>query len=263
MSEKTTQNSSEPNSDVKSSKPTHAGWFGSTHWSVLQAASAEPSSLAQQALENLCRQYWSPLFNYLRSRGFSKEDAEDLAQQFFARFLAKKHFRLADRDRGRFRSFLLTAAKNFLANEWEKANAQKRGGGILPLSIDIETEEGGMPLIEPSDERTAEHAYEYNWALTLLSRVREKLSREYATGKGQNRFACLEQFLPGEQSSMTYAEASARLGVAEGTIKSDVHRLKLRYREMLRDEISQTVATPSEVEDELRHLVTILGRSTR
>jgi RNA polymerase sigma factor (sigma-70 family) len=239
---------------------THAGWFASTHWSVLEVARSAPSPTARQALERLCRQYWSPLFNYARSRGCSKEDAEDLIQQFFAHFLGKELFGKADRERGRFRTFLLTALKNFLANEWQKRRAQKRGGGVQAVSIDEEPPNGGARL-ELRDERTAEHAFEYNWALALLAGVREKIAAEYLAAGRQDRFACLEQFLPGADAQMTYAEAAVKLGVAEGTIKSDVHRFKAHYGEVLRDEIGRTVATPLEVDEELRHLMTILSRA--
>ena len=181
-------------------------------------------------------------------------------QQFFARFLGKELFRMANRERGRFRTFLLTGMKNFLANEWEKARAQKRGGRSPAVSIDAETETGGRPLIELSDERTAEHAYENNWALALLAQARERLAAEFSADREEDRFRCLEQFLPGEASAMTYAEAGMKLGVPEGTLKSEVHRLKRRYRDLLREEIGRTVATPSELDDELRHLMAILSR---
>jgi RNA polymerase sigma factor (sigma-70 family) len=239
------------------------GWFASTHWSLLQVAASGSDSLAQEALEKLCRQYWSPLFNYCRSRGLSHEDAEDQVQQFFARFLAKTLFSRADRDRGRFRTFLLAALKNFLANEWEKASAQKRGGGERPLSLDAESPEGEKLVQEPADDRTAVQAYEFNWALALLENARTRLVKEFDTKERQERFRCLEQFLPGAENEMTYAEAAARLGVPEGTVKSDVHRLKVRYRKLLRDEIGRTVSQPSEIDEELRHLMSVLARPNR
>jgi len=187
-------------------------------------------------------------------------DVDDLTQQFFARFLEKAHYLLADRQRGKFRTFLLTSVKHFLVNEWERASAQKRGGGQAMVSLDEGATEGGQPRIEVKDERTAERTFEQNWALTLLGRVRERLEAEYAAGQKAERFAQLEKFLPGEESNMTYAEAAARFGVAEGTIKSDVHRFKRRYRELLREEIANTVSSPAEIDEELRYLVTVLGR---
>jgi RNA polymerase sigma-70 factor (ECF subfamily) len=187
-------------------------------------------------------------------------DAEDLTQQFFARFLEKEHYRLAQQERGRFRSFLLAMAKNFLVNEREKASAQKRGGGQTPVSLDEEIPGENRPRVELTDERTADRLYEQSWALTLLVRTRERLAAEYSSEGKADRFAQLEKFLPGEESDMTYAEAAVHFGVAEGTIKSDVHRLKRRYRDLLREEIAHTVATPAEIDDELRHLITVLGQ---
>ena len=150
--------------------------------------------------------------------------------------------------------------KHFLVNEWERGSAQKRGGGQAMVSLDEGATEGEQPRIEVKDERTAERIFEQNWALTLLGRVRERLEAEYAAGQKAERFAQLEKFLPGEESNMTYAEAAARFGVAEGTIKSDVHRFKRRYRELLREEIANTVSSPAEIDEELRYLVTVLGR---
>ncbi len=237
------------------------GWFATTHWSVVLQAREGDSPAAARALAQLCQTYWGPINAYIRGRGHPSADAEDLTQQFFARFLEKEHYRLADRERGRFRSFLLTSVKRFVINEWERSFAQKRGGGRLAVSLDEEALEEGHPRVELTDERTAERLYEQNWTLTLLAEVRARLEAEYAAeGKGE-RFAQLEQFLPGEKSDLTYAEAAARFGVAEGTIKSDMHRLKRRYRELLREQIAHTVAAPSEIDEELRHLIAVLGRA--
>lgn len=235
-------------------------WFATTHWTVVLNAKSDDSSHAAEALGKLCQTYWAPINAYIRRMGQSAADSEDLTQQFFARFLEKEHYKQASRDRGRFRSFLLTSVKNFLVNEWERASARKRGGGQANVSLDEEFSETGGQRVEAIDERTAEWIYEQRWALTLLAQVRARLEAQYAVEGKAERFTLVEQFLPGEESEMTYAEASARLGIAEGTLKSDVHRLKRRYRELLREEIAHTVATPADIDTELRHLAAVLSQ---
>jgi len=248
-----------PHSGPEPGDAAPVAWFVTTHWSVVLNAKAEDSVLATEALGQLCRTYWQPVHNYVRSRGQNPADAEDLTQQFFARFLEKQHYRLADRQRGKFRTFLLTSVKNFLVNERERATAQKRGGDKQVVSLDETAPGEDRPLIEIADTQTADWIYERSWATTLLAQVRHRLQAEYAgDGKGE-RFALLETFLPGEDSELTYAQAGECLGVAEGTIKSDVHRLKKRYGELLRDEIAQTVATPGEVDEELQHLLRVFS----
>ncbi len=241
-------------------EPGVRGWFNTTHWSVVLQARDCDSTAAAQALGQLCQTYWGPINSYIRSRGYPPADADDLTQQFFARFLEKQQYRSAAHQRGRFRSFLLAYLKNYLLKEWERAGAQKRGGGWQGVSLDEEHPEGGARFELP-DERSADHVFEKNWALALLARARSQLESEYANeGKGE-RFAYLEKFLPGEESDLTYAEAAKRLGMAEGTLKSDVHRLKRRYAALVREEIAHTVARPEEMEEELRHLRLVLGRS--
>lgn len=235
-------------------------WFTTTHWTVLVNAKSDDTTQSSEALGKLCRTYWAPIHAYIRRIGYSPMDAEDLTQQFFARFLEKKHYKLASRDRGKFRSFLLTSLKHFLVNEWERASAQKRGGGQALVSLDEEVPGEDRRRIEVADDRTAEHFYEQSWAITLLNRVRKRLEAEYASKAPTDRFAELEKFLPGEPGGLTYAEVAARFGVAEGTVKSDVHRLKRRYRELLREEIAQTVSTPAEIDEELRHLIRAVSR---
>ena len=236
-------------------------WFTTTHWTIVVNARSEDSATASEALGKLCRTYWKPVNVYIRSRGQDAVNAQDLTQEFFARFLQKEHYKLGDRDRGRFRSFLLTSVKHFLTNEWERARAQKRGGGQTAVSLDEEVPGEDRPRIELADERTAEHAFDQGWALTLLGTVREKLEAEYASAGKQDRFAQLEQFLPGADSEMSYADAAARLGMPEGTVKSDVHRLKKRYRDLVREEIANTVASQQEIDEELRYLIQVLSKT--
>jgi RNA polymerase sigma-70 factor (ECF subfamily) len=232
--------------------------FDTTHWSVVLSAADTSAPGAQAALESLCRTYWYPLYTYVRRRGHTQEDAQDLTQEFFTRFLQRKSFQLADRERGRFRSFLLTSLKHFLVNERERANAQKRGGGKPVLPVDTVATES-LYGRELSHELSADRLYERAWALAMLTQVRERLRRDYGAEGKAERFARLEEFLPGQKGELTYAEAARELGVAEGTIKSDVNRLKKRYRELLRAEIAHTVSSPDEVNDELRYLIAVVS----
>jgi RNA polymerase sigma factor (sigma-70 family) len=237
-----------------------SGWFAATHWAVVLGAGSEDTSKSAVALASLCETYWAPVHSYIRRTGQREADAEDLTQQFFERFLAKEQYRLARRERGRFRSFLLTTVRHFLINEWERASAQKRGGGLIAESLDELVPEGDRARVEPLDERNAERIFEQAWALAVLERVRGRLEAEYETEGKAQRFALLEAFLPGEETELTYAQAAVRLGIAEGTVKSDMHRLKRRYRDLLREEIANTVASATEVDDELKHLMTVLSQ---
>jgi RNA polymerase sigma-70 factor (ECF subfamily) len=232
--------------------------FRTTHWSLVLTAGQGASPAAQAALETLCRTYWYPLYAYVRRLGYRPEDAQDLTQSFFARVLQRDFFARAQRDRGRFRSFLLTALKHHLGDERDRAAAAKRGGGCPALSLD-EAEAEAHYRRELADEADAERLYERRWALTLLENTRARLCERYAAEGKAGRLALLLQFLPGEQSELTYPQAAAQLGVAEATVRSDVHRLKLRFRDCLRAEIAHTVAHPAEVDEEIRHLMTVVG----
>lgn len=224
---------------------------------VLAAGGAE-SPAAQDALARLCQTYWYPLYAYVRRRGHSAADAQDLTQEFFARLLARNWIATADQGKGRFRSFLLGAMNHFLADEWDKARAQKRGGGQAPLPLELDTAETSFSR-EPVDPTTAEQLFERRWALTLLNIVVNRLQGEYeAEGRGK-LFAQLHPCLVGERTALPYAELAAQAGVSEGTIKAAVHRLRQRYRQLLRAEITNTVGHSAEVEDELRHLLAVLA----
>jgi len=229
-----------------------------THWSVVLAATRSDTTQAQTALARLCQCYWYPLYAYVRRRGYNPHDAQDLTQEFFARLLARKWLAQADRERGRFRTFLLSALGHFLANEWDKARAQKRGGAveIVPLQLDsAETRYGH----EPADPVTPEQGYERQWALALLEEVLNRLNQEHE-GEGQaDLFAALKPCLVGDRQTQPYATLAAKLGMTEGAIKVAVHRLRQRYRQLLREEIAHTVASTGEIEDEMRHLFTVLA----
>jgi RNA polymerase sigma-70 factor (ECF subfamily) len=235
-----------------------AHWFATTHWSVVLAAGDHSSARAAEAMEKLCSTYWYPLWAYVRREGYSPEDAEDLAQGFFARFLEKDYLAQVAREKGKFRSFLLASLRHFLSDERDRTNAIKRGGGKTILSLDAQEAEGRY-LLEPAHDLSAEKIFERRWALMLLDRVLARLREEYAAAGKADRFAALETFLPGEQATGTYAEAAERLGVAEGTIKWEVHQLKKRYRELLRAEIAHTVSSPDEIDEEARYLIAVLS----
>jgi RNA polymerase sigma factor (sigma-70 family) len=231
--------------------------FDTTHWSVVQAAGRNSSTGSRRALEELCRSYWYPLYAYVRRQGNNPEDAQDLTQEFFSRFLEKESVKLADRDRGRFRTFLLTSLKHFLVNEWAKRRAAKRGGGQV-FSLDEEAAETRYGF-EPADNLTPEKLYDKNWAEALLERVAARLREEYTRFGKLSQFEHLKDLLRGEKSDVPYAELARQMAMSEGALKVAVHRLRHRYQEMLHAEIAETVATPAEVEDELRYLVEVIS----
>jgi DNA-directed RNA polymerase specialized sigma24 family protein len=247
-------------SDVPQAQAKVAGHgFDTTHWSVVLLAGQEDSPEAASALERLCRTYWYPLYAYARRQGHSPPDGQDLTQRFFAVFLEKKHFGLANRDRGRFRCFLLASFKHFLTNEYHRNRTTKRGGQYAFVSWDevqAETHYRNEPACEASPDKLFERA----WVLTLLEKVMKDLQQEYVrAGKGKV-FDALEVFLSGEKSESTYAEIGEGLQMGESAVKMAVSRLRYRYGETLRSEIAHTVAGTTSVEDELRHLLGALNR---
>ena len=232
--------------------------FVTTHWSVVLSAKDQDSFLSAEALETLCRTYWHPLYGYVRRRGYSPADAEDLTQAFFAWLLERNWLAGADQQRGRFRSFLLTSISNFLANEWDKVKTQKRGGGRI-VSLQSDPAESGC-IHEPADHLTPEQSFEWRWALTLLDQVMNRLNAEFIQGGKAELFETLKPCLLGERTAQPYAALAAKLAMTEGSVKVAVHRLRQRYRQLLRDEIAQTIAKPKEVEEELRYLFAVLAR---
>ena len=233
--------------------PGGAHAFLTTHWSVVLGAGEESSPAATEALEKLCRAYWYPLYAYVRRRGFAAPDAQDLTQEFFARLVEKHYLAGVDRSKGKFRTFLLAALEHFLANQWRDARAQKRGGGQTLLSLDDAAAETRYHL-EPVDCDTPEKIYERRWALTLLEQTLSRLREECRATDKTQLFDELKGVLSGEESERTYAEIAARLGMTEGAVKAAVHRLRQRYGTLLREEIAQTVASPEEIDEEIRHL---------
>ena len=234
------------------------GLFAATHWSVVLAAGDEVSAGATEALEQLCRAYWYPLYAYIRRQGRSPEDAQDLTQEFFARLLKRKCLKLADPGRGRFRTFLLSSLKHFLINEWKQSNCQKRGGGRQVISLDAADTEGRLQA-EPPDHRTPEKAFERRWAMLLLDRVLDQLEAEWTANERGPLFHELKPFLMAEDSDRTYAEIAGRCGLSEGNVRITIHRLRLRFRELLRQEVAMTVEGAEAVDEEILHLMAALS----
>ena len=229
-----------------------------THWSVVLAAGQGDAPDAQAALEQLCRTYWYPLYAFVRRLGHAPPDAEDLVQSFFASVLEKKSLRHADPLRGRFRTFLLACLKNFMAKEWQRRRAGKRGGGTPVFSLDQLGPEATLrPRKRPRLD--AGTTLRPRVGVGRVERVRDRLRDDYARRGQAQRFALLESFLPGETSELTYAEAGRQLGLSEGSVKAEVHRLKQRYRSWLRTMIAPTVTHLDEVDDELRALFAALS----
>lgn len=222
------------------------------------AAGRADSPEAREALAVLCQAYWYPLYAYVRRQGYGPHDAQDLTQEFFARLLEKQYLAGLKREGGKFRSFLLTALKRFLANEADRAGAQKRGGGRTVISIDAASAESRYGL-EPSHELTAEKIFEQRWAQALLEQVHARLREDYAAAGKSQLFDQISPSLGQRRGAVRYAEMASRLEMSEAAIKMAVQRLRARYRELLRAEIAQTVASPEEVEEEIRHLFATFG----
>ena len=231
--------------------------FVTTRWSlVIRAAAAGDSVSAHDALEQLCRTYWYPLYAYARRRGCSPHDAEDAAQEFFARLLAGDWLARADRERGRFRSFLLASFQYFLAGERERAAAQKRGGGDAAISIDDAAE--SLYRLEPADRTTPETLFERGWALALLRDVLARLEAEFDDAGRREWFDALRPALTEDRTEIRHAAIAERLGTSEAAARVAVHRLRRRYRELIREAVRSTVADPNDVEDEMHHLFRVL-----
>jgi RNA polymerase sigma factor (sigma-70 family) len=227
--------------------------FVTTHWSVVLAAGRSQTTQAQEALAELCRTYWYPLYVYIRRRGYSPHDAQDLTQEFFARLLERQSLASADPERGRFRSFMLASMNYFLASEWEKLRSQKRGGGRPLLSLDLAAAEQRFDL-EPASTASPDKLFDRQWAIALLDKVLNQIEDEYRRDGKVELFDALKRTLTGTRESQPYAELAGRLAMSEGAIKVAVHRLRRRYRELLHAEISQTVASPKDADEEMKHL---------
>lgn len=231
--------------------------FPPTLWSIVLKAGGQRSAEAEQALAQLCGTYWYPIYAYLRRRGKTTHDAQDLTQGFFYHLLNKDALARVRPDKGKFRSFLLTSLQHYLIDEWQRSQASKRGGGMNIVSLDAEMAEHRYAS-EPADPVDADLLFEHRWAITLLEEALRRLEDEQKGQRG--RFEKLQMFLTGEPQGVSYAEIAAGLGMSEGAVKVAVLRLRQRYRALLRDEIAKTVADESQVDEEMRHLLTILRR---
>lgn len=234
------------------------GRFASTHWSLIVAACGQDTPRSREALASLCATYWYPLYAYARRKGHPIEQAQDLTQDFFACLLEKDFLSKADREKGRFRAFLLTSFKYFLANEINRARAQKRGGGRPLISFDAEDAEGRYRL-EPAHDLTPERLFDRRWALTLLDQVLESLAREFSHGGKAAIYDRLKPLLTGDPTSTRYAQIAEDLGMTEAAVKKAAQRLRARYRELLYEQIALTLEDPADVEEEIRDLFLALA----
>jgi RNA polymerase sigma-70 factor (ECF subfamily) len=228
--------------------------FHTTHWSVVLAAGEEGTAQATTALTRLCQTYWYPVYAFIRKRGHSPEQAQDFTQDFFAGFLEKNYVTKASPDRGRFRAFLMSSVENFLHNQHDRAQALKRGGGRQILSLDYNGAEARYQY-EPVDETNPMKIFEQQWAATLLETVLGRLRHEFGAEGRMGLFEDLQAHLWGDAESIPYARLAQKCGLTESNIKAIAHRLRQRYRTLLREEIAQTVSQPGEVDDEIRHLM--------
>jgi RNA polymerase sigma-70 factor (ECF subfamily) len=235
-----------------------SGRFATTQWSLVLAAGDRGTTGADEALASLCSLYWYPIFAFVRRQGHGADEAQDLTQGFFTRLIEKGDLGDADRSRGRFRSFLLAACQHFLSNERDREQALKRGGGRVPLSIDVAAAEGRYERAFAHSE-TPEHLYDRQWSLALLTAVLDSLREEYVAAGNERLFDRLKGFLTADENAGTHAGAAVDLGMTTGAVKVAVHRLRRRYREALRQRVADTLASPDEIDDEIRHLLASLG----
>lgn len=233
--------------------------FLTTRWSIVLHAREADSAAAAPALESLCRSYWYPLYGFVRRQGHSAHDAQDLTQAFFAKLLEKDYLRAVERDKGRFRTFLILAMKRFLLNEWDRARAAKRGGQVTVIALDAGLAESRY-LGEAANSLPADQLYERRWALTLLDQAMARLRADYESSGRGREFEVLKGSLTAERGATSYQTLAAVLGMTEGAVRVAVHRLRKRFREMFREEIAGTVSDPAEIDDEVRYVVAVLSR---
>lgn len=230
--------------------------FSTTNWSVVLEAQGQ-SPAAQKALEKLCHTYWRPVYSFVRREGVRTEEAEDLTQSFFALLLERRNFDAVRKEKGRLRSYLLTSLKHFLISEHRRSVTMKRGKGQQPVPLE-ELAAVGRAELEPADHLSADRIYERRWALTLMEQVLRRLRQEYAMAGNAQLFDLLKQLLADEVEVPSRAEIASRLGMTENAVRQALHRFRQRYQVLLRDEIAHTVAIASDIEDELRHLISVL-----
>jgi RNA polymerase sigma-70 factor (ECF subfamily) len=247
-----------PEHVAQPSWPAGSARFATTHWSLVAAAGHQALPQARDALAALCTAYWYPLYCFVLRQGHDAPAAQDLTQEFFARLLEKDYLQAAERGRGKFRTFLLTCLRHFLANEHDRARAQKRGGGHSLLTLDFAAAEARVTG-ELCHDLTPERLFERRWALTLLEQVLGRLREEFTSAGNAVQFDALKSYLTADSPAASYAAVAERLGMSEGAVKVSVHRLRKRYRELLREEIGRTVDDPVQIDAEIRDLFAALG----
>jgi RNA polymerase sigma factor (sigma-70 family) len=240
------------------STPADTSRFATTHWSVVLAAGSPESTRYQEALEELCRTYWFPLYAFLRRRGCDTHQAEDYIQAFFTRMLEKHSLNAVDMKLGKFRSFLLASLKNFVANEIDHIQAQKRGGRHTVLSLDFGNAERQY-ISEPSHEMSPEKLFEKSWAITVLQHAMNQLEAEFASSNKRSLFDHLRVYLTAEAGVIPYRDVAVQLEMTEGAVKMAVHRLRSRYRDLLREKVAQTVAAQEQIDEEIHELLAVLS----
>lgn len=235
-----------------------SGRFNTTHWSVVLSAGKLHSQQTMDALEKLCRAYWQPLYFFARRKGNNDADAKDLTQQFFSTLLQRNDFAGLDPGQGRFRTFLLVSFTNFLANEYDRANALKRGGGKTTVSLDALSEEQ-IKQFENSPHALPGAAFDRHWAALVLAQALARLKSEFSAAEKSTQFELLKPYLTAEQVVSDYAGMAEKLAVAPSSVPVLVHRFRQRYRELVRNEVAQTLSSPTELEEEMRHLFQVLN----
>lgn len=234
--------------------------FPQTRWSVVLAAKRETSVTSAAALETICKAYWHPLYAYVRRCGHSPHDAQDLTQEFFTRLLEKNWLDTADQEKGRLRSFLISALKNFMVSEWRRASAQRRGGGQLYVQMDTAFAESRLAT-DTASARPLEELFDRQWAITLNDLTLERLEKEFEAAGKSGEFEALKNSLMAPRGGIDYADVALRINATEGAARVAVHRMRKRFREIYREEISQTLSDAADVDAELRHLARVLGSS--
>ena len=247
------------NSDQQFINP--QGRFNSTQWSLVLAAAERSTPASENALSSLCAAYWTPLYAYIRRLGYEVPEAQDMTQAFFTRLLEKNYLADVKREKGKFRTFLLTSLNHFLANEWDRKQAQKRGGNVTIIPLEMDSAEGYYRT-DKADHLTPEKLFERRWALTMIDHALKRLEEEFTASGKARIFNSLKVFLTGADGELTYNQAANELGMSESAIKSAVHRLRRRFRELMRAEIAQTIMrpdSPDEIDAEIRSLLSALS----
>ncbi|HEY1784586.1 MAG TPA: sigma-70 family RNA polymerase sigma factor [Pirellulales bacterium] len=247
------------NPSESSPSPVPSSRFCTTHWSLVAAATHRDDPASAAALESLCRTYWYPLYAFVRRQGRTAHDAQDLTQEFFARLLEKHYLEAASAEKGRFRTFLLVALKRFLAKEWDRSHALKRGGGRIHIPLDGQWAESRY-LAEPTDALDPERIFERRWAATLLEQSLHRLRGEFERSGRGNEFEQLKEFLAAERGSIPYDKIATALGISTGAARVQLHRMRKRFRDLFRDQIAETVSNSDELDEEVRYVLTVLSQ---